>query len=154
MQYCHENLTRVLMERQAGDSHLVTLNGLHLSVLQILRPQGDADKVFIQENLSDLDLIYSAGLYDYLPDPIARRLIRRLYSMLKPGGKLFIGNLVECPDSTWMMEFVSAWVLEYRTEESMLELAGPLSPEPLSKRIVRDQTGRCLFLEIVRPEAS
>jgi SAM-dependent methyltransferase len=142
------------MERQAGDSHLITLNGLHLSVLQILRPQGDAEKVFIQENLSNLDLVYSAGLYDYLPDAIARRLTRRLYSMLKPGGKLFIGNLEESADSTWMMEFVSAWFLEYRTEESMLELASPLSPVPAVKRVVRDDSGRCLFLEIIRPEES
>jgi extracellular factor (EF) 3-hydroxypalmitic acid methyl ester biosynthesis protein len=154
MQYCHENLTRVLMEREVGDSHLVTLNGLHLSVIQILRPQSDAEKAFIEENLSNLDLIYSAGLYDYLPDAVARRLTRRLYSMLRPGGKLFIGNLVECPDSTWMMEFVSSWFLEYRSEESMLKLASPLAPAPAVKRIVLDHTGRCLFLEITRPENS
>ena len=112
-----------------------------------------ADRLFIEENLSNLDLIYSAGLYDYLRDSIARRLTRRLYSMLKPGGKLFIGNLKEAADSTWMMEYVSSWFLQYRTEESMLQLASPLSPAPASTQIVKDETGLCLFLEIVRPDS-
>jgi extracellular factor (EF) 3-hydroxypalmitic acid methyl ester biosynthesis protein len=151
MQYCHESLSRLLMDRDSLDSGMISLNGLHLSVMQILRPQEASDKAFIDENLSQLDLIYSAGLYDYLRDSIARRLTRRLYSMLRPGGKLFIGNLVESPDSSWMMEYVSSWFLEYRTEESMLNLTGLLSPRPASVSIVKDETEHCLFLEVVRP---
>ena len=32
-----------------------------------------------------------------------------------------MGNLSEAPDTTWMMDFVMGWELQYRTDESMLK---------------------------------
>ncbi len=40
----------------------------------------------------DFDLIYCAGLFDYLSDPVAKITTRKLYDALKPKGKLIIGN--------------------------------------------------------------
>jgi hypothetical protein len=64
---------------------------------------------------------------------------------------LLIGNLVETPDSTWMMDYVCGWSLLYRTEESMLRLAQRLAPEPWRVAIVPDATKRCLFLDVRKP---
>ncbi len=151
MQYCHEALSRAILAKPGPLASRIRLNCLHLSVLQILKPQGDDERRFLATNLEGVDLIYSAGLYDYLPDAIARRLTRRLYSLLGPGGRLFIGNLIESPDSTWMMEFVSSWHLEYRDATSMSGLARALQPTPASLDLVYDETGHCVFLDARRP---
>jgi extracellular factor (EF) 3-hydroxypalmitic acid methyl ester biosynthesis protein len=146
----HRRLTRLLVERQK-DALPVTVRCLHFSVRQMLKPQTPEDHAILQTTLSDLDLVYSAGLYDYLPDPVAARLTQIAYSKLRPGGRLLLGNLVETPDSTWVMDFVLGWQLLYRTGESMLRLATGLSPAPSSLGITRDATGRCIFLDATRP---
>ena len=50
------------------------------------------------------DLIYSAGLYDYIPDAKdgvggAPQLTRMLFSLLNPGGRLLVGNYLK-PSTT------------------------------------------------------
>ena len=104
-----------------------------------------------EELLSGLDLVYSAGLYDYLTEGVGRRLTSLLYSKLRPGGRLLVGNLTEIPDSTWVMEFVVGWHLVYRTHESMMRLGRALDPAPAQMGITQDATGHCLFLDVVRP---
>jgi extracellular factor (EF) 3-hydroxypalmitic acid methyl ester biosynthesis protein len=123
LQYCHEAVSREIVTRPASDSSLIRLNCLHVSVKQIIKPANETERKFIASNLQGVDLIYSAGLLDYLPDPIARRLVKRLYELLRPGGKLFIANLQECPDTSWMMEHTLAWHLEYRSSATRLVTA-------------------------------
>ena len=78
----------------------------------------------VRETLADLDLVYSAGLYDYLPSPVASapdaRALRAAPARRALAG---LGNLVESPDITWVMDYVLGWPLVYRTDESMLRLA-------------------------------
>jgi hypothetical protein len=145
----HANLTRILLERHHGMLP-VMVQCLHFSVRQVIRPQTREEQRVVQEVLSDLDLVYSAGLYDYLPDLVALRLTRRLYARLRAGGRLLIGNLVDTPDG-WILEYVVGWLLRYRTNESMLSLAHGLEPNPVSVGLVRDATERCIFLDVRKP---
>jgi hypothetical protein len=149
LETAHRRLTRLLVERHHG-ALPVTVTCLHFSVRQLLKPQSAVEQDVIATTLADLDLVYSAGLYDYLPDPVAARLTALLYSRLRAGGRLLTGNLVEAPDTTWMMEFVLDWSLRYRSDASMLALAAGLSPAPASVDITRDATGHCLFLDVTR----
>jgi len=151
LQYCHESLSREILSGPGNSSSHVGLNCLHVSVKQLLKPRDEKERQFISSNLENADLIYSVGLFDYLPDAVARLLVRRLYSLLRPGGELFLGNLKECPDTSWMMEHTLAWHLEYRTPETLLQLAKALDPAPASQEVVADETGYCLFLNISRP---
>jgi extracellular factor (EF) 3-hydroxypalmitic acid methyl ester biosynthesis protein len=144
----HQHLTRILLERHHGLLP-VTVQCLHFSVRQLLKPS-NADEEQVRSSLADLDLIYSAGLYDYLPDLVATRLTRLLYGQLRAGGRLLMGNLVETPDSTWMLDYVLGWPLLYRTDESLMRLAQHLTPAPESVGIARDATGRCIFLDVTR----
>lgn len=153
MQYCHEAVSREILKRGVDFASKVNLNCLHLSVRQLLQPKGTLEREFIRKNIQGVDLIYSIGLYDYLPQSIAKKLTRTLYRNLRPGGQLWLGNLAECPDTTWMMEHVLAWHLEYRTHETMLALAKGLNPEPAQQRVATDETELCLFLNAVKPEA-
>lgn len=142
----HRHLTRILLERYKGMLP-VSVQCLHFSVRQLLKPQTEDDRNVVA-GLTNLDSIYSAGLYDYLPEPVAVSLTRLLYGCLRPGGRLLLGNLVETPDSTWMMNFVLGWPLLYRTHEAMLRLAKGLAPDPTSVSITEDATGQCLFLDV------
>jgi extracellular factor (EF) 3-hydroxypalmitic acid methyl ester biosynthesis protein len=146
----HRRLTRLLVEHH-NNNLPVKLQCLRFSVRQLLGPRTLEERAIRDVTLANLDLVYSAGLYDYLTEPVARRLTTVLYSRLRPGGRLLVGNLVEAPDSTWVMEYVVGWHLVYRTDESMLRLAAGLKPRPARVAITRDRTGGCLFLDVTSP---
>ena len=46
-----------------------------------------------------------------------------LYTGVKPGGRLVIGNMAGPSDGKWCIEYVLDWTLLYRTEEEMREIA-------------------------------
>src|SRR5258708_10571361 len=117
----HRHLTKILLERHHGLLP-VTVRCLHFSVRQLLKPQTPEEQQIAGEALADRDLVYAAALYDYLAEPIAARLTRFLYSRLRQGVRLLLANLVETPDTTWMMDYVLGWSLIYRTDECMLRL--------------------------------
>jgi hypothetical protein len=144
----HRHLTRILLERHHGLLP-IRVQCLTFSVRQLLKPV-TPDEQRVRDLLEDLDLAYSSGLYDYLPDAVAVRLNQLIYRRLKPSGRLLVGNMVETPDSSWMMDFVGGWSLLYRTDESMLRLAHRLSPEPAHVSITPDATGRCIFLDVTK----
>ena len=68
------------------------------------------------------DLIYTAGLYDYLPTRVARRLTLIMFTMLSPGGYLFFANFLPEIRDVGYMESYMAWKLILRTELELLEL--------------------------------
>jgi extracellular factor (EF) 3-hydroxypalmitic acid methyl ester biosynthesis protein len=146
----HRALCRTLVERREALSGM-ELSALHFSVGQLLRPRDEAEAAVGRDVLGSMDLVYSAGLFDYLPRAVAKRLVRRLMAMLRPGGELFIGNLREDPASAFMMEHAVAWYLLYREPAQMLELAAGL-PDAVETRLVFDETERCMFLHVRKAE--
>jgi hypothetical protein len=146
----HRQLTRILLERHRGLLP-VTLRCLHFSVRQMIRPQTLEESRVIEEVLSNVDLAYSAGLYDYLPERVAAALTRRVFGCLRPGGRMLLGNLMETPDSTWVMEYVLDWPLIYRDADAMLRLGANLPLAPGSAQVTYDTTGRCVFLDVTKP---
>lgn len=97
------------------------------------------------------DLIYSAGLYDYIWQGAAKQLTSYAFAMLKPGGRLLIANVTpEEPDSGYM-EAIMDWWLIYRTEKQLASLAEQIPPSEIGGcRVFRDSTGCVAFLELVR----
>ncbi|MCK7488834.1 MAG: class I SAM-dependent methyltransferase [Anaerotruncus sp.] len=63
-----------------------------------------------------VDFVYTAGLFDYLSDRASNRLIHKLYSFLKPGGSLVIGNFGLYNPQRFIMEFRAEWFLIHRGE--------------------------------------
>lgn len=144
----HWQLTRALLQRHRGLLP-VTLRCLQFSVRQLVSPRTPEEQAVVQETLANVDFVYSAGLYDYLPHPVARRLTQQLYSRLRPGGRLLVGNLAETPDTTWLMDYVLHWPILYRSESDMRRLGGELgSPAPRRVAVTSDETGHCLFLDV------
>lgn len=79
--------------------------------------------------MTDFDLIYSAGLFDYFTDPVAQFAANRLHMALKQGGQLVIGNFNTNNPTQFVMEALGDWYLIYRDEQMLMELFSKISPK-------------------------
>jgi SAM-dependent methyltransferase len=128
-----------LVEREMGHLGIETLVG---SVRDIL--QG-------RLALSDFDFVYAAGLYDYLPLPVAQRLSERLFRMLNPGGRLLLANFIPNISNVGFMEAFLDWWLIYRTRAELLQVADTVPDKQLeTMHIFMDENINIAFLEIER----
>ncbi|MCX5713454.1 MAG: class I SAM-dependent methyltransferase [Candidatus Omnitrophica bacterium] len=70
------------------------------------------------------DLIYSTGLFDYLDERVAVRLVSNLRKLIKKDGIIIISNARDKysnSSSTWM-EWIGDWYLIYRAEEEFKKI--------------------------------
>lgn len=73
--------------------------------------------------MGKFDLIYAAGLYDYLSDKVAIRLTEACLAMLKPGGVFLFANFSnEMADDGYMESYMN-WELLQRSEAEMQLIA-------------------------------
>ncbi len=101
------------------------------------------------ERWGKFGFLYSMGLFDYLTAPVAKVVLRSLYSLLEPGGELVIGNFhVHNPTQLYMAYWMD-WVLLYRSEAEMLALAEGL--EGAEAKVVFEDTGSQMFLCVRKP---
>lgn len=102
-----------------------------------------------ETTFSDLDLVYSTGLYDYLPQPVATSLTSRLFSMLRPGGRLVLVNLLPGFASLGYMETFMGWPMIYRSDEEMAGVASELpTAQVASEQLYHDAHNHVVFLEV------
>lgn len=78
-------------------------------------------------------LVYAAGLFDYLPQPVAQRLARTMARMLVPGGKILIANFLPDIEDVGYMESYMAWHLIFRTEADLLAVFDAIPAAEMSK---------------------
>jgi extracellular factor (EF) 3-hydroxypalmitic acid methyl ester biosynthesis protein len=69
------------------------------------------------------DLVWSAGLFDYLSDRLFVHLLGVLIKVVKPGGEVVIGNFSDFNPSRDFMEIFGHWSLRHRSRETLLSLA-------------------------------
>ncbi|MEN3940025.1 class I SAM-dependent methyltransferase [Prosthecobacter sp. SYSU 5D2] len=96
------------------------------------------------------DVVYCAGLFDYLSDRVCRRLLEIFHEMVAPGGLLIATNVHSRNPSRHWMECVMDWHLVYRTDENFLALT-PSRAAPGSTLIKAEETGVNIFMEIRKP---
>jgi len=69
------------------------------------------------------DLIWSAGLFDYLNDRLFTGLISRYKSNLKINGEIVIGNFSTENPTQRVMEVMGEWFLNHRSSQHLIKLA-------------------------------
>ncbi|MCX6981749.1 MAG: class I SAM-dependent methyltransferase [Verrucomicrobia bacterium] len=94
------------------------------------------------------DLVWSAGLFDYLSDSLFVRLLKRLMRFTREGGEVVIGNFGNFNPTRFSMETWCNWHLIHRGEDDVTELGVSAGIEAAEVRIGREPEGVNLFLHI------
>jgi extracellular factor (EF) 3-hydroxypalmitic acid methyl ester biosynthesis protein len=105
------------------------------------------DEIFAEQPA--VDIIFVAGLFDYLRKPTARKLIAKLHRLLAPGGQLYVGNMVPENPCRWFLEHHLDWFLLYRSREELLAMGEEAVPGARTW-IVNEPTSVNPFLVIQR----
>ena len=95
------------------------------------------------------DLVYAAGLFDYLEAPVAAALTARMFELVAPGGHLLLANFTPDTPDIGFMEAISEWHLVYRTEADMWALLDGIAGQTAA-RTWRDPGGCIVYLEVER----
>ena len=93
------------------------------------------------------DLVYCAGLFDYLSDRVCKRLVKTFYDLLAPDGLLLVTNVDPSNPISHIMEYMLEWHLVYRNSAQLLKLH-PCSSLDVWHRVHADPTGVNVFLEV------
>ena len=93
------------------------------------------------------DVVYCAGLFDYLSDKICLRLVRMFWELCQPGGLVLCTNVHSANPSRGMMDFVLEWHLVHRDESGMEALV----PAGASSEVWTDATGVNVFMALRKP---
>jgi CRP-like cAMP-binding protein/SAM-dependent methyltransferase len=65
------------------------------------------------------DLVYSIGLIDYFGDEFVIRLLDYIHGLLRPGGRVILGNFDSSNRSRALMDHLFDWKLIHRDEDDM-----------------------------------
>lgn len=96
------------------------------------------------------DLVYCAGLFDYVSDRVCKLLIDTFYECTHPGGAVILTNVNASRPFRHSMDYLLEWHLVYRDERHMSRLLPVLKPAAQYK-VDSDETGVNLFLQIRKP---
>ncbi|MFA6636607.1 MAG: class I SAM-dependent methyltransferase [Candidatus Omnitrophota bacterium] len=98
------------------------------------------------------DVIYSAGLFDYLGHTTAVSLCKNLGKILTPGGLLLIANVRDkySNPSVHFMEWVGDWNLIYRDEEEFLKIFTDAKFKKADVKICYEQQGILQYAMILK----
>ncbi len=100
-------------------------NAIAYSKKMINRPNIEyvCQNIFRFRGNNKFDIIWSAGLFDYLDDRQFKLLLRKLAKNLNKDGSLVIGNFSTDNPSRNYMEFIGEWYLNHRSEHELIRLA-------------------------------
>lgn len=140
-------VSRVLQDSKRVNSRGARFGFIKKSVFQVLKEGG---KVAGKSADAQWDLVYCAGLFDYLPDSVCQRLMTIMYQWVAPGGLLLATNVDASNPLQHGMDYLLDWSLVYRNAPQTFDLrpAG-CSAEDVS--VKSDITGVNLFLEVRKP---
>jgi len=142
LQYAAERLQQAKANHQRRTVLTFKKKSVHQLIKESVRPT--------VANGERYDLIYCAGLFDYLADRTCKQLMSLFHQWLAPGGLVAATNVDDCKPFRHMLEFVLDWHLVYRgTPEGHSLLPEAASPDDCIVR--RDVTGVNVFMEARRP---
>jgi extracellular factor (EF) 3-hydroxypalmitic acid methyl ester biosynthesis protein len=139
----HAGRKLVEAKRQFGRSTEIRTE--QISVYELLkrtqRRSADAEK---------FDMIYCAGLFDYLAPDTCRALLELWHDLLAPGGLMLVANMTDTKPFRFFIEFILDWQLIYRNNQEFL----PLIPERCRENtwVIAEPASVNLFLHTRKPD--
>jgi extracellular factor (EF) 3-hydroxypalmitic acid methyl ester biosynthesis protein len=140
---------RALTETKQRHSRATRIHLVRQPVQQMLKQaaKAGAGKAPAQQ----YNMVYCAGLFDYLTTPICRSLMGHFYDLVAPGGLLLVTNVDSNPSRN-EMEYFLEWHLIYRDSNAMRALV-PAQVLPENVLVRSEPSGVNIFLEIRKPKA-
>jgi hypothetical protein len=132
----HDPQTTNYLTRQAYSDFVEPLT---VSIGVLLRKEID---------LGFFDLIYAAGIYDYLQDDLFIALTRRLWEMCRAGGTLLIANVTADNPHIGYLDACMDWRFVLRDEERISLLLDAAIGNSHSAKLFRDPTGIVVFAKL------
>jgi extracellular factor (EF) 3-hydroxypalmitic acid methyl ester biosynthesis protein len=104
-----------------------------------------------QKRAGEFDFVYSTGLFDYLNQRTARRLVTGMFNMLRPGGVLLVANFLPAIRDIGYMETFMGWDLIYRSRSDMVDLTMGIPEEEVKELTVLSEEYRnIVFLQLTK----
>ena len=129
------------LKRQHGRQ--AQLETRRVSVFQLLKRGTCAGR---DGPATSFDVIYCAGLFDYLADETCRSVVDLFYHSLKPGGLVLVANMKDEKPFRNFIESVLDWHLIYRDARKMKTLAPPDAAD--RSRVEAEAVAVNLFLHV------
>ncbi len=104
--------------------------------------------VFKYESSEKYDLIWSAGLFDYVDDVYFKLLLKKYLSNLKTDGEMIIGNFSTDNPTRKVMEVMTEWFLYHRDATKLLDITRDSGIGLNRAEVEREPLGINLFLRI------
>jgi extracellular factor (EF) 3-hydroxypalmitic acid methyl ester biosynthesis protein len=90
----------------ASFDHIASINGSTL----VKTIQGSISRLIVgRHDFDNFNLVYAAGLLDYLDQRAAKRLTTTMFEVLNPGGTLLVANFLDHIDDIGYMESFMDW---------------------------------------------
>jgi extracellular factor (EF) 3-hydroxypalmitic acid methyl ester biosynthesis protein len=128
--------------RPGGAPEIATIHKSIHTLLKDALGRGDSQPPVLY------DMVYCAGLFDYLSDKICQRLLRLFLQWTKPGGLVLATNVHNRNPMRGLMEFLLEWHLIHRNEQDMLAL----TQGHRNSNVHTDATGINIFLLMRNPD--
>jgi extracellular factor (EF) 3-hydroxypalmitic acid methyl ester biosynthesis protein len=138
--------------------HCVDIDERAISYARALLPETagqvtwewEVANVFEIEPERSYDLVWAAGLFDYLDERYATALLRRMWDWAKPGGTIVVGNAHARNPSRNYMEWCTEWFLIHRTEDDLRALCARAGIPPRAVSFAYEPLGIWMFCVIRR----
>jgi len=141
LDYCQNTVT----EAQTKFGRHTQFAFVKKSVQQIVKESARSDAA------TQYDLIYCAGLFDYLSDTVCQRLTDIFYGWLAPGGRLVTTNVDVCNPRRLTMDHIMEWHLFYRRSADLMALK-PATAAADWCAVKSDPTGVNIYFEAQKPD--
>lgn len=142
LEFAKSQLSEAIRSHNRGTKLTYT----HLSVHQLLKQAANRNIA----NQPKYDLVYCAGLFDYLSDRICGRLLKLFHAWAMPGGSIVSTNVHPRESAKAFMEHLQEWKLILRDEQQMLELAPGIG----FQEVFTEATGANVFLSIRKTDGA
>jgi len=131
------------LKRQHG--RRCTIETIQMSVYQLLT-KGKSGRNPLPNGC---DLVYCAGLYDYLAPDTCRHLVNYFHDILAPGGLVMVANMNDSKPFANFIEHILDWHLIYRNSDQMWTFAPPHLRA--NSEVIHEPTTVNLFLHVRKP---
>jgi hypothetical protein len=108
------------------------------------------EQTLAELGIGNLDLIYTSALLNRLAVPEATTLIEQMWQAVRPGGYLFLSNILTGLADAAFLDCYAGWRLQYRTRREVADLIRFIPPTSISAMTLDTDPDRAYAFLVLR----